>query len=492
MNILIDTNILIPLEDTGRVLDPSLAEMCRLADQHGHILYTHPSQEEDILRDSNEARKNIVLSRVKQYQSIPFPPQITADDLLRYDWKQNNDNDHVDNLLLHALCRGAVHFLVTGDKEIHKKAKQANVQEQVHRIDQFLAFLKSQNKDEQPPPFGIQERYLHQFDVTQPFFDSLREGYDQFNEWYLKSARNQRKAWCISDNGVVHAICIYKIEDRPCIGDGGLSLNGRALKLCTFKVGKSVRGRKLGERLLFASFKYAVENNIQYVYLHTFGEEHDMLVSLCLDYGFQYYGKYDSRDNVYLKEMICPSKPEIELDPLSYAIRYYPHYLDNPHIAKFIVPIQPEYYNDLFADTSDTARGLFSGDHSFYSPQSNTIKKAYICHSNTTGVRPGDLLLFFRTQDRKSIECIGVVEQNYRGRDIDKVLPLVSKRTVYSKGEIEKRLLKETLVILFRFIRNISPISHHILEKAEIKGPIQSIRKITHEQYLQCINRSVN
>ena len=228
MNILIDTNILIPLEDTGRVLDPSLAEMCRLADQHGHILYTHPSQEEDILRDSNEARKNIVLSRVKQYQSIPFPPQITADDLLRYDWKQNNDNDHVDNLLLHALCRGAVHFLVTGDKEIHKKAKQANVQEQVHRIDQFLAFLKSQNKDEQPPPFGIQERYLHQFDVTQPFFDSLREGYDQFNEWYLKSARNQRKAWCISDNGVVHAICIYKIEDRPCIGDGGLSLNGRA------------------------------------------------------------------------------------------------------------------------------------------------------------------------------------------------------------------------------------------------------------------------
>ena len=328
--------------------------------------------------------------------------------------------------------------------------------------------------------------------VNQPFFDSLRDGYNGFNQWYLEVAGSHRKAWCISEKGTLHAICVYKEETDPCIVDRGLPLNGNALKLCTFKVGECVRGRKLGERLLFASFKYAVENNIQYVYLHTFGEEHEMLVSLCLDYGFQYYGKYDSRDNVYLKEMVCPSKPEIEHDPLSYAIRYYPHYLDNPHIAKFIVPIQPGYYNDLFADTSDTARGLFSGDHSLYSPQSNTIKKAYICHSNTTGVRPGDLLLFFRTQDRKSIECIGVVEQNYRGREVDKVLPLVSKRTVYSRDEIEERLRKETLVILFRFIRNISPITHHILKKAGIKGPIQSIRKITHEQYLQCINRSVN
>ena len=84
---------------------------------------------------------------------------------------------------------------------------------------------------------------------------------------------------------------------------------------------------------------------------------------------------------------------------------------------------------------------------------------------------------------------MGVVEHTYRGCEIDRVLPLVSKRTVYSKEEIEKWLQKDTLVILFRFIRDFAPISRKVLVEAGIKGPIQSIRKISHEQYLHCLAR---
>ncbi len=474
------------------MLDPSLAEMCRLSEQNGHVLYTHPAQKEDIQRDRDEKRRNIVLSRLHQYQIIPSPPQISEDELQQYGWRQISDNDRIDNLLLHALCRGAVHFLVTNDKEIHKKARQAQVQEQVHRLDQFLAFLKSQTVAYQPPPYGIQERYLHEFDVNQPFFDSLREGYDGFNRWYLGVAGNHRKAWCISDGDTVHAICIYKQEDHPRIVDGDSSLEGKALKLCTFKVGERARGRKLGERLLFSAFKYAVEHDIPYVYLHTYGKEQEMLVSLCQDYGFELAGKYEGRDDVYLKAMHAPYSAQAGAEPLAYAIKYYPHYIDIDSVGKFILPIQPKYHNDLFADTSDTARGLFANDPNLYNPQSNTIKKAYICHANTTQLRPGDLLFFFRTYDRQSIECMGVVEHTYRGQQITKVLPMVSKRTVYSKEEIAEWLKKETLVILFRFIRNFSPIRKDVLVQSGIQGPIQSIRKITHEQYLRCLGRSMS
>ncbi len=486
MNVLIDTNILIPLEDTARTLDPSLAEMRRLADRFGHTLYVHPIQNEDIQRDSDESRKAIVLSRLQQYQVIPSPPELSDIELQRYGWKQSKDNDRIDNLLLHALCRGAVHFLVTNDNEIHKKARQTQVQEQVHRLDQFLAFLRSQEATEQPPPFGIEECFLHDFDVNQVFFDSLREGYPGFNDWYWKAAADHRKAWCIRDGGTVLAMCIYKQENRPTIVDGGSPLNGNALKLCTFKVGESVRGRKLGERLLFSAFKYAVEHGIPYVYLHTYGREHELLVSLCLDYGFELAGKYQDRDDVYLKTMSAPHPIPPDIDPLTYAIRYYPHFLDTPEVNKFIIPIKPPYHNDLFADTSDVARSLFARDPSQYGPQANTIKKAYLCHARTTQIQPGDLLLFYRTHDRKSVECIGVVEQTYRGREIGTVLPLVSKRTVYSRVEIEEWLERDTLVILFRFIRHFPPVNEHILKQAGIKSPIQSIRKITHEQYLQC------
>jgi GNAT superfamily N-acetyltransferase len=466
--------------------------MRRLSEANGHVLYIHPSQQEDIWRDRDEQRRGIVLSRLGQYQAIPAPPELSDVELQQYEWRQDSDNDRIDNLLLHALCRGAVHFLVTNDKGIHRKARQAQVQEQVHYLDQFLAFLDSQVGSEALPPFGIQERYLYEFSVRQPFFDSLREGYAGFNDWYLRAAQGQRKAWCISDKETVQAICIYKQEKNPCIVDAGSALDGDALKLCTFKIGQDVRGRKLGERLLYTAFKYAVEHEIPYVYLHTFGSEHEMLVSLCEDFGFQCAGKYNDRDDVYLKKMFPPRTPDAEVDALAFAVEYYPHFIEGEEVGKFIVPIRPQYHNDLFADISDTARGLFADDPSMYGPQSNTIKKAYICHANTRHIEPGDLLLFYRTHDRMSIECVGVVEQMYRGNDVGKVLPLVSKRTVYSRMEIDERLQKEALVILFRLMRTFPPIRHSVLEHVGIQGPIQSIRKITHEQYLSCINRSRN
>lgn len=492
MNILIDTNILIPLEDTSKLLDPSLAKMRRLTEVIGHSLYVHPSQKYDIQRDKNEQRKRIVLSRLKQYQKIPSPPILSEGELQQYGWRQVNDNDRIDNLLLHALCRGAVHFLVTNDKGIHRKARRAQVQEQVHHLDQFLAFLEAQVSIEPPPPFGIQDRYLYEFGVDQPFFDSLRMGYEGFNGWYLKAAQAQRKAWCISDDETMQAICIYKHENNPCIVDEGDELNGSALKLCTFKIGSGVRGRKLGERFLYTAFKYAVEHEIPYVYLHTFGSEQEMLVSLCEDFGFSFAGSYEGRDDVYLKRMFPPEILENEIEPLEFSVKYYPNYIDDKVVEKYIVPIKPNYHNDLFADISDTARGLFADDPSMYSPQANTIKKAYICHANTKNIEPGSLILFYRTEDRKCIECVGVVEYGYRGRDIDRVLPLVSKRTVYSKKEIDEWLEKETLVILFRLMKTFPPINQSILEKSGIRGNVQSLRKITHEQYVKCFNQGGN
>lgn len=63
------------------------------------------------------------------------------------------------------------------------------------------------------------------------------------------------------------------------------------MKLCKFKVDAMARGKKLGERLLYIAFDYCVKNNLDWVYLHTFGEEQKTLVGFCLDYGFYCLGK---------------------------------------------------------------------------------------------------------------------------------------------------------------------------------------------------------
>ena len=91
MRFILDTNILIPLEDSQRPLEPSLANFVRLANENGHVLLYHPASEEDIKQDNNADRRTQTLSRLSQYtrlESLPTCPWNTAD---------TDRNDAADN-----------------------------------------------------------------------------------------------------------------------------------------------------------------------------------------------------------------------------------------------------------------------------------------------------------------------------------------------------------------------------------------------------------
>ena len=481
MNVLLDTNILIPLEDTSKLLVPSFAELRRLSAEQHHCLYIHPIQLEDIKRDSNQERQKIVLSRLGQYSQIENPPVLSDEECHKLGLSQANDNDKVDNHILFALYRGAVHMLVTNDEGIHKKASRIGVENKVYRLEQFLLLLQRYTTESFPFNYtGVKERYLYEIDKSQAFFESLRQSYEGFDDWFQKCAEKQRKCWCIEDerNNIV-AICIYKIEHDSRLTDNGEIIHGYILKLCTFKVDVTARGKKLGERLLYIAFDYCVKNNLDWVYLHTFGAEQKTLVGLCLDYGFYCLGKY-KQDDVYIKPMRLMDDYFGSLDSL---IRYYPYFRDNDSVQKFIIPIQPQYHEDLFPDFSNMKGSLFEKEQSLYSCQGNTIKKAYLCHARIKSIRKGDIVLFYRSHDRKSIQCMGIVEDILCSDNIDEVFPAIAKRTVYSYSDLQKILKKKTLIILFRYIALEKEISNQAITDANIIGYIQSIRRISNEQY---------
>lgn len=489
MNILLDTNIIIPLEDTNVLLDSSFAEMRKLCGEQRHCLYIHPLQYEDIRRDKNSRRREIVLSRLDQYSHITNPPIISETELETLKLSQTSENDKVDNNILFALYRGAVHVLVTNDNGIHKKAIQLGIQDKVYRLKQFLVFLSHFNKTIISNGYtGVKERFLYEIDKKQSFFDSLRKSYRDFDNWFQRSAEMQRKCWCIEDNDSnIVAICIFKEEENAQIIEKGEIVPGRILKLCTFKVAPSARGKKLGERLLFIAFDYCRNNNYDWIYLHTFGDEQETLVGLCLDYGFKFFGKYikNDKEDVYIKPMKMTQCESDENDSL---FRYYPYFKDNSSIQKFIIPIRPKYHEDLFPDFSIMKGSLFEQDQSLCNCQSNTIKKAYLCHSKTKRIKPGDIVLFYRSGDRKSIQCMGIVESVCYSDDINYVFPLIAKRTVYGYTEIQDILKEPTLVILFRYIPLSKEISKQTLIQADVRGNIQSIRKIKDCQYRRIIN----
>ena len=485
MNILLDTNILIPLEDTGRILESSFAELRKLSTEQQHCLYIHPMQIQDINRDANIERRNIVLSRLAQYSQIENPPVLSIAERDNLGLHQANDNDKVDNNILFALYRGAAHILVTNDDGIHKKATKIGIGDKVYRLDQFIQFLQhSSSKNADLDYTGVSEKYLYEINKGQSFFDSLRRSYNGFDNWYQKSASQQRKCWCIEDcNNNVVAICIYKIEHDEILTDNGDVTKGSILKLCTFKVDAKARGKKLGERLMYIAFDYCAKNGIDWVYLHTYGEEQQTLVGLCEEYGFSFLGKY-KQDDVYIKPMKLQDDCTSTLDSL---VKYYPFFKD-ANVNKFIIPIQPKYHEDLFPDISSMKGSLFDKEQDLYSCQGNTIKKAYLSHSRIKVINKGDIVLFYRSHDRKSIQCMGVVENAFFSDDVDEIFSSIAKRTIYSYDELKRITNKRTLVILFRFIALNKEISRTDISNAGIKGYIQSIRQITNDQYLLITN----
>jgi len=451
LRILIDTNVIIPLEDSTRILEDSLSKLARLASENGHQLLAHPSSYDDLARDPNTSRRSISLSRLRKYSTLQDPPKPSSTELSELGLLERDDNDRVDNEILYALYRDAANILVTEDRELHKKALHIGIADRVHYIQQATSFLEHLHARIGVVLPSIEEVPLHQIDLRSSFFDSLRSDYKGFDSWYQEKAREGRIAWVYRDSeGNPGAIAIFKEERDPIVTNDCRALPGKALKLCTFKVAEQVRGRKLGELLLKAAFRYATNNCIEHVYITMRPGKQDFLEDLCTDFGFTLLGEYKD-DQVFVKEHPL-QPPDATLPPLEYHRLFYPHIRSDRAVGKYVVPIRPEFHKVLFPDAQSQP--------SLFAPSSagHAIKQAYLCHARISGIRPGDILLFYRSQDVQGITSIGVVESVHEYQNHDNILQLVSKRTVYSYDEIVTMAEKKTKVILFRLATHLQKV----------------------------------
>lgn len=481
LRFLLDTNVLIPLQDSSHILELSLANLVRLANFGGHqLLYHGPATKADFLRDPDKRRSQSNLNRLSQYIELSDPP------ICPWNSTGTTDNDGCDNEILHAVESDAVHALVTEDRGIHAKARVRGLQDRVYTIQLAEDWLRRlhESRDVVLPNVDDVPLYGLTGSLAEPFFDSLRAGYQGFDAWFRKKARDGRRAWvCREDSGSLGAVCVYAMQESETINDAGDILRGRALKLCTFKVDERFRGRKTGELFLKASFRYASENACEHIFIHAHPVEQDYLIRLLEDFGFQQAGTYERRDVVLVKSHPRVAPLASDLHALDYVRRYFPHYRADESVGKFIVPIQPQYHAILFPELE--AQGNLFG----VSNVGNAIKLAYLCHSRVGLINPGDVLLFYRTHDAKAVTSVGIVELHETSEDAAKIATLVRRRTVYSLDEIRGLATKPTKVILFRLIRHLDhPVSYDWLkENGVVTGPIQTIRRISHEGFASVV-----
>lgn len=483
MDVLVDTNILIHRESDD-IVPEDLRILEREINEEGHRILVHPASVNEIRQDPDTERRERAESRVETYPELTYPPSPSASDTEFRDAIPEapaDSNDRVDNMLMFAVYDGAVDYLITQDKGMHRNALELGLEDRVFNIADGLEYFV-----EEPPsiraPASIQRTTFGELDINDPIFDSLKADYPEFVTW--AESHPDRPAWVnYTGDDLLGALMIIKPREIESIGESPSLDRETRLKISTLKVAEERTGSKVGELLISIAIREAINQEIDQLYLTHYVSDEDYLVELIETWGFEHVSSKTDGEAVFLKRLTPPFG--VNPDPLEMASTYYPSFVDGDRVKKFLVPIWPEYHNMLFTSYQERDTPLEEFEGEFLS-EGNAIKKAYLSHANTRKIDPGDLLLFYRSRDHRQVTSLGVCEQVfYSLNDPDEISRIVGKRSVFSKSEIEEFAESTTTVLLFTWHFDLSnPVGYSdLLANDVISGPIQTIQQSDEQGY---------
>lgn len=473
MRLLIDTNILIPLEPTRRQdvspITVVAAELLRLASQLQFQVLCHPAVAADLMHDPDPERSTARQILLSKYPMLPDPPPVTPEDVKRLGDAPRGTNDWVDHQLLAAIRADSVDLLITEDRGIHSKARRLGCADRVLSVADAVTAVRNLGDKVTCPPPAVKAVKAHSIPLDDPILHTFRSDYPDFDAWFRRCRLEQRQAWIIPGRaGTLAAFCVINHEKQPPPGT-----RGRVLKLCSFKVADEYSGLRFGELLLKAVFDYAFKNSYEWVFVSAF-EKYGKLIDFLEDFGFERSPVRTALGEVLLIKCLQPLPEHEAMDPLSFHIRLGPKHL-RPHVPWYVIPILPTFARILFPE-SRSQWHLFPGTHPF----GNAIRKAYLCNSPIRSIKCGSILVFYRSHALRGMISIGVTEDTVVSQSVDEIARVVARRTVYTLREIEKMCRRQVLAILFRQARVCEPIIpvRSLVRYGVFRRPPQSIMLI--------------
>jgi len=175
-------------------------------------------------------------------------------------------------------------------------------------------------------------------DLSDAFFDSLKEDYSEFTSWFQKKSDAGEEALVFTDELGAGSFIYLKKECEPIeLKDMILPAKER-IKIGTFRIADRYRRQRLGEGALGVSLWSWQESKYEEIYLTVF-EKHRELVSLFEHFGFRCIGINARGERVYLKNRL----------QLDYSDPYKSFPFISPGIEKAgIIPINESYHDRLF------------------------------------------------------------------------------------------------------------------------------------------------
>ncbi len=428
---LLDTNIILHRESK----DPINQEIGRLfswIDKLDYKKCIHQVTVDEILKIQNEKVRKAFSIKIDSYHRLPTIAPL-HDDVKKISEKYDTTkNDLKDTTLLNEVYTRRVDLLLTEDRKIHLKAKELGIDDKVFTIDSFLEKATIDNPELiDYNILSVRKEYFGNIDLNDEFFQSLKEDYPGFEDWFAKKS-DEMAYICLSEDKII-AFLYLKLEgeNEPYSDIKPTFPKKKRLKIGTFKV--RLNGFKLGERFLKIIFDNALQYAVDEIYVTIFpkGIEKLRLINLLEDFGFELYGKKQStngEEDVYIKDF--SRNAQLESPKTTYP------YIDI-NANKYLVPIYPEYHTSLFPDSilnTESPEDYFDNES-----HRNSISKVYISRSVNRNLKTGDIIIFYRTGGyyKSVITTLGIVENIHTEiQNAEQFISLCRKRSVFSADEL--------------------------------------------------------
>ncbi|ABS56812.1 hypothetical protein Mboo_2298 [Methanoregula boonei 6A8] len=434
MKLLLDTNIILHREGKNPI-NPDIGKLFSWIDRLGYQKCVHQITVDEIKKIQDQKVRTAFLVKLESYHILPTVAPIHTDVKKVSDHWDTKSNDLNDTLLLNEVYAGRVDLLLTEDKKIHKKASDLGINGKIFTIDSLLEKLTSENPDfVDYKVLAIKKEFFGNIDITDEFFNSLREDYSDFNEWFNRKS-DEIAYVCMLEKKVL-AFLYMKVEtEKESYSDiTPIFKPNKRLKIGTFKV--KLNGYILGERFLKIIFDNALHQSVKEIYVTIFPKrpEQERLIQLLTDFGFTPHGIKTSKygeELVYVRDF----SPKVSLNTPKTT---YPYLSKNAR--KFIVPIYPAYHTSLLPDS--ILQRESPADFIENEPHRNAISKVYISRSYRKDLQSGDVIIFYRTggYHQSVITTIGIVENVHKNiQSLEDFVWICRKRSVFSANELKEQ-----------------------------------------------------
>ncbi|CAK7038963.1 PIN domain-containing protein [Phascolarctobacterium sp.] len=491
MRALLDTNIIIHRENRI-VSNYSVGHLYRWLDKLKYDKIIHPYSISEIEKYQDEETQSAIKVKLDSYQVLKTLKEPDSKFLELLCIPERSENDKIDNCLLFEVYSGRVDFLITEDKGIRNKAAKIGLINKVFSINAFISKVTAENPQLiEYEMLAVKKNYFGNVNVQDSFFDSLRNSYKGFNEWFISKCDEEAYV-CYSEKEEILGFLYLKTEDEnePYSDIVPPFKPMRRLKVGTFKIEST--GFRLGERFIKIIFDNAIQRNVEEIYVTLFMDRDELatLVSLLERWGFTNYGiknKNGKGELVFVKKMNV-FRSDISPQKNFPNIRY--------NCKKFILPIVPRYHTTLLPDSKLNNENEV--DFLGREPHRYALQKVYISWANSERVSIGDLILFYRMGEAATnkkytsvITTVAIVDKIIDQIDSEQELINICKnRSVFSDSELRSfwsRYRLNLKIIKFVFVKSLNKrlTLGYLWEKGIIPAPNgpRPFLQLTDEQY---------